>query len=76
MSLLAGKVRALHKQEEQPEGWYWEPEWCAEVLFARVAFEGPIHDPCCGAGRIVRAARAAGYVASGSDLVEAGLWAL
>jgi hypothetical protein len=72
MSLLPGAKRALHKQPEQLEGWYWEPEWCSESLFARVAFEGPIHDPFCGQGRIVRAARAAGYEATGSDLCDRG----
>lgn len=32
----------------------------------------PIHDPACGEGRIVEAARRAGYVATGSDLVDRG----
>jgi hypothetical protein len=72
MSLLPGAKRALHKQPEQLEGWYWEPEWCSESLFVRVAFEGPIHDPFCGQGRIVRAAPAAGYEATGSDLCDRG----
>jgi hypothetical protein len=72
VSLLPGAKRAAHKQKEQPQGWYTEPECCSEALFARVAFEGPIHDPCCGSGRIVRAAWAAGYEATGSDLYHRG----
>jgi hypothetical protein len=72
VSLLPGARRAAHKREEQPQGWYTEPEWCSEALFGRVAFRGPIHDPCCGSGRIVRAAWAAGYEATGSDLHDRG----
>lgn len=37
-----------------------------------MSFTGPIHDPYCGSGRIVRAAWAAGYEATGSDLVDRG----
>lgn len=49
---------------------YVEPEWCSERLFAVEKFEGPIHDPACGIGRIVRSAILAGHIASGSDVAE------
>jgi hypothetical protein len=72
MSLLPGAKRAQVKRERQPEGWYTEPRWCDAQLFASVRFKGPIHDPCCGEGRIPEAAIAAGYTATGSDLMHRG----
>jgi hypothetical protein len=52
-----------------PDDWYVEPEWVSERLFAVEKFEGRIWDPACGLGRVVAAARAAGYEARGSDKV-------
>jgi hypothetical protein len=72
MSLLPGKKRAEVKQERIKDDWYTENRWASEQLFARVQFIGPIHDPACGEGRIVIAARHAGYEATGSDLVDRG----
>jgi hypothetical protein len=72
MSLLPGKKRAQHKQPRVENDWYTENRWASEQLFAQVQFTGPIHDPACGEGRIVMAARRAGYEATGSDLVDRG----
>lgn len=55
-------------QREQHEH-YVEPEWCSKRLFDVVKFNGPIWDPCCGFGRMVKSARAANYVAHGTDIV-------
>jgi SAM-dependent methyltransferase len=51
---------------------YVEPSWVAERLFAEEKFTGKIVDPCCGFGRIVTAARQAGYEAIGCDLIDRG----
>lgn len=58
-----------HLWARHPQDWYVEPEWCSERLFAVESFHGAVIDPACGSGRIVRAARAAGLEAYGSDLV-------
>lgn len=51
---------------------YVEPTWCSLRLFEEETFHGHIYDPCCGFGRIIAAARAAGYRAGGSDIVDRG----
>jgi hypothetical protein len=58
------------QHERDPNDWYIEPVWTTELLLAAEAFEGAILDPACGSGRIVDACRAAGYDATGSDLVD------
>jgi hypothetical protein len=72
MSLLPGKLRALHKQPRQGADWYREPRDSVLSLFNALTFEGRIHDPCCGRGRIVEVAREGGYHATGSDLYDYG----
>jgi hypothetical protein len=72
MSLLPGKKRTEVKQERVKDDWYTENRWAAEQLFAQMPLTGPIHDPACGEGRIVIAARRAGYEATGSDLIDRG----
>jgi hypothetical protein len=51
---------------------YVEPEWCSERLFQVEDFHGAVHDPCCGFGTIPEAARQAGLIATGADLVDRG----
>jgi hypothetical protein len=51
---------------------YVEPEWCAARLFEVERFPGPVWDPFCGWGRIVEAARAAGYATRATDLADRG----
>jgi hypothetical protein len=72
VSLLPGELRARHKHERWDRDWYVEPRWASAALFAAVRFKGPIHDPCCGEGRIVESARTAGYSATGSDIADRG----
>jgi hypothetical protein len=62
------KVRKSHIWARHPEDWYVEEQWCSVRLFEEVMFEGLIHDPCCGMGRIIQAARDAGYQTSGADI--------
>lgn len=72
MSALPGALRAKHQQERIEDDWYTEPDWVDDQLFAAIRFPDPIYDPCCGEGRIVEAARRAGYRASGGDLADRG----
>ena len=64
------RKRESHMWERQSEDWYVEPEWCSARLFEVETFRGHIHDPACGMGRIVTAAINAGYVGTGSDIVD------
>jgi hypothetical protein len=72
MSLLPGAKRSEFKQERTKQDWYIENTWAGEQLFATLELQGPIHDPFCGEGRIVMAARRAGYEATGADIVDRG----
>ena len=53
-------------------GFYVEPEWCSERLFAVEKFAGAIWDPACGLGRITEAARRIGYTTYATDIVDRG----
>jgi hypothetical protein len=66
--------RALHAHiwSKDPDGFYVEPHWCGERLFAVERFDGRIHDPACGLGRIADAARVAGYKVIATDLIDRG----
>lgn len=68
----AARERKSHLWARDPDDWYVEPLWCAEALFAAVRFDGLIYDPCCGLGRILDAARAAGYETAGADIRDRG----
>lgn len=59
-----------HLWDRHPDDWYVEPKWCSQRLFAVHPFFGAIHDPACGTGRIVQAARDHGYIAAGADKVN------
>lgn len=61
--LHAVPERALnaHLWARHPDDWYVEESWVDRRLFEDEPFEGSISDPACGLGRIVEAARAAGY---------------
>lgn len=54
--------------DREPDEFYTEPPWCADLLFQNVRFSGSIVDPAAGLGTIVRAAKRAGLEAIGSDL--------
>ncbi len=72
----AGKLRRralkAHVWEKEPDGWYVEPQWLSERLFAVEEFHGDVWDPACGMGRIPDAARAAGHAAVATDIVDRG----
>ena len=51
---------------------YVEPGWCSARLFQVEQFPGSVWDPFCGWGRVVEAARAAGYAVRASDIADRG----
>jgi hypothetical protein len=51
---------------------YVEPQWCSIRLFEVEQFSGLIWDPFAGWGRIVEAARAAGYATRATDIADRG----
>jgi hypothetical protein len=51
---------------------YVEPGWVARRLFDVEHFDGGLHDPACGFGRIVQAAWEIGLDATGADIVDRG----
>jgi hypothetical protein len=73
VSLLRGKKWALHQQPRQTFDWYRETRESVESLFDAVHFDGTIHDPACGLGRIVEVARDRGYEATGADIADYGI---
>jgi hypothetical protein len=64
------RAKAANVWARDPHDWYVEPEWTSKRLFEIEKFEGGVVDPCCGSGRIVRAAIDAGLDARGYDLIE------
>jgi hypothetical protein len=69
----ATKPRRTHIFARDAYGHYVEPAWCSARLFAAESFGAPgalVFDPACGWGRILRAAKAAGYTTVGSDVVD------
>ena len=69
MSDVAEKrEKKAHVWVEDPHGWYSEPDWTWQRLFAVESFAGEVFDPSCGRGNVVAAARDAGLSASGSDI--------
>lgn len=69
------RVEQSHIWQREYYDHYVEPEWCSQRLFDVVGFMGGIWDPFCGFGRIINAARAKGYRAEGSDVVDRGFGA-
>jgi len=61
-----------HVWAREEHNHYVEPVWVGDRLFAEEKFTGRIVDPCCGFGRIVTAARRAGYESDGFDLIDRG----
>ena len=66
------RPEASHIWQREEHEHYVEPEWCSTRLFVHEIFEGVIWDPCCGFGRIPKAAEAAGYEVMASDIVDRG----
>jgi hypothetical protein len=65
------REKKAHLWDRDPDGWYSEPEWVWRRFFEEEPFVGKIHDPCCGRGNVIQAARAAGHAAMGSDIAPA-----
>jgi hypothetical protein len=63
---------AAHVWRKESNGFYVEPEWCSERLFAVEEFTGAIWDPACGFGRVPEAARRAGYNTRATEIVDRG----
>jgi hypothetical protein len=63
---------AAHVWAKEESGFYVEPQWCSERLFEVEKFSRFIWDPACGLGRIITAARAAGYITLATDIVDRG----
>jgi hypothetical protein len=55
---------------KHPEDWFIEDRWVSRRLFEVEEFpNGMILDPCCGTGRILDAAKEAGYQTLGRDII-------
>ena len=52
------------------DSWYVEPEDCTTALLQTERFRGEVWDPACGGGNVVRAIRALGRGAYGTDIVD------
>lgn len=64
--------KKVSRFERAKHDWYVEPDWAVSLLIAAVPFEGAIYDPCCGMGTIPKAFEAAGFKATGTDLIDRG----
>ena len=64
------KENKAHVWERGSLDWYVEPEFATGALAKVERFIGPVLDPCCGQGNIVRTLRAAGVNAVGTDIVR------
>lgn len=64
------KAKASHVWERDPHDWYVEPTRCTRQLLSREQFIGPVWDPACGQGNIIRTLQSAGKTAIGTDIVR------
>src|SRR5262245_3066501 len=64
------RPRASHIWARDEADFYVEPPWVSARLFDVESFNGAIHDPAAGLGRVIHAARAHGYSATGADIVS------
>ena len=64
------KKKHAHLWVRHPDDWYVEPDWCNDALFSAVKFTGLVFDPCCGFGRVLDAAAAAGLETYGMDIAR------
>jgi len=70
--IATSTVKQAHSWNRDIYDFYLEPEWCSKRLFDEELFVGNIADIACGTGRILDAAKAAGYETIGCDLVDRG----
>lgn len=67
---IGTRPKAAHVHERDPDEWYVEPVWAAAGLLRVERFDGPIWDPACGGGNVLRACLAAGIDCCGTDIVR------
>jgi hypothetical protein len=72
LTSLEPRLRTSHIWPRSDSDWYTEPSWCSARLFEAEVFAGAIHDPAVGTGRVVEAALAHGFEATGADIVDRG----
>lgn len=68
MAITKGK--AAHIWERDEHDWYVEPYECSMALFDVEDIAGPIWDPACGLGRILRCAQNYNKQTVGSDIIR------
>lgn len=66
------RKRASHLWARDANEHYVEEAWCSMRLLQEEQFEGGIHDPCCGFGRIPEAAMSFGMPVTASDIADRG----
>ena len=64
------KARNAQIFERDALDWYQEPARVTTQLLTVESFGSGVHDPCCGAGTIVRTLRDSGVEATGSDITR------
>lgn len=64
------KEKAAHVWARDPNDWYLEGPETVAFLLARETFHGPVYDPACGSGNIVRTCMDHGLEAFGTDLIR------
>ena len=64
--------RKTSNYQRDADDWYVEPRWCVDLLLDREEVGGLVYDPACGGGNIVKALRARGKHAAGSDRHDRG----
>lgn len=68
----ARRPESSHIWQREEHEHYVEPEWCSRRLFEVERFVGPIFDPCCGFGHILKSAEAADHDTWAADIVNRG----
>jgi hypothetical protein len=68
----AARPKNAHTFAKAKDNFYLEPEWCSQRLVKVEKFAGLVWDPFCGTGRVVKAAKAAGYQTHATDIVDRG----
>lgn len=66
------RPEASHIWQREQHEHYVEPAWCSQRLFEEEEFNGPIFDPACGFGTILKSAVAADYDVWAHDVVDRG----
>lgn len=62
--------------DRNADDWYVEPAACVDALLDVEQFTGPVWDPACGEGNVLRRCAARSIGANGSDIVDRGCGAV